>query len=272
MKKNQKYYWNPVEVDPSPVNKTKFIHTFSEEQQAGTWNGWHSHKGFSEFMYVLEGTMVMCTEESTFYAQGNNGVWIPENVKHEWYLPVNSSNRSLFIHNSVIPKTKEWKSCRVLEINPLLRELICAVHEANLDGFDENSKRLGLVLRDRLMISKGSYNALPMPKNHALVELCSEALVKPIDFILLSDWSSKLNISEKTLTRLFIKETGLNFRAWQKRLRIHKAKIELERGQSVTDVSLICGYNSLSSFSSAFKSVYGINPKEVIANIKPNTG
>ena len=78
--------------------------------------------------------------------------------------------------------------------------------------------------------------------------------------VILSDWSRQLDVSEKTLARTFVRETGLNFSKWQNKLRMYSAKKDIDAGLKVTDAALNCGYNSLSSFIAAFKKSYGHTP------------
>lgn len=69
-------------------------------------------------------------------------------------------------------------------------------------------------------------------------------------------------MSEKTLSRLFVQQTGLTFRAWRQRLRILVALPMLERGDRVTDVAIACGYDSMSAFIAAFRLFTGVTPGE----------
>ncbi len=62
----------------------------------------------------------------------------------------------------------------------------------------------------------------------------------------LAGWGERLGVSEKTLSRLFLRETGLSFRVWRQRQRLLDALTPLEQGERVTDVALACGYDSLS--------------------------
>ena len=61
-----------------------------------------------------------------------------------------------------------------------------------------------------------------------------------------------MGVSEKTLSRIFLRETGLSFRVWRQRVRLLGALPALANGERVTDVALACGYDSLSAFIAAF--------------------
>jgi AraC-like DNA-binding protein len=75
----------------------------------------------------------------------------------------------------------------------------------------------------------------------------------------------RLGLSDKTLTRLFQRQTGLGFRLWRQRARLVHALPLLERGDRITDVALACGYDSLSSFIAAFRAHTGVTPRAFAA-------
>ena len=66
--------------------------------------------------------------------------------------------------------------------------------------------------------------------------------------------------SERTLARLFLKETGVGFRQWRQRLRMLTAIERLAAGQDVTAVALDLGYSSSSAFIAMFKRELGETP------------
>ena len=79
----------------------------------------------------------------------------------------------------------------------------------------------------------------------------------------LQAWAEQLGTSEKTLMRLFQRETGLSFRGWRQRMRLLSSLSLLEEGASVTNAALACGYDSTSAFIAAFKSLFGFTPGEL---------
>ena len=74
-------------------------------------------------------------------------------------------------------------------------------------------------------------------------------------------WGARLGASERTLTRRFQSELGMNFREWKRRLRLFKSMELLGAGMSVTATALELGYGSPSAFSYMFTREMGCSPK-----------
>ncbi|PKM83224.1 MAG: AraC family transcriptional regulator [Firmicutes bacterium HGW-Firmicutes-14] len=72
-----------------------------------------------------------------------------------------------------------------------------------------------------------------------------------------------VNMSESHFIRTFKKETGMAPMEYLIRVRLDKAKKLLRAGaMSITEISLLCGFNSISHFSSSFTKHEGIAPSE----------
>lgn len=72
-----------------------------------------------------------------------------------------------------------------------------------------------------------------------------------------------VNMSESHFTRTFKKETGMAPVEYLIRVRLDKAKKLLRAGtMNITEISLSCGFNSISHFSSCFTKHLGITPSE----------
>jgi AraC-like DNA-binding protein len=103
---------------------------------------------------------------------------------------------------------------------------------------------------------------LPLPLDPRLRQIYRSLNLHPEQQTTLGQWSQKLGVSEKTLSRLFLSDTGLTFRAWRQRLRLLSALPALEKGERVTDVALACGYESTSAFINAFRQQFEATPGE----------
>jgi AraC-like DNA-binding protein len=66
----------------------------------------------------------------------------------------------------------------------------------------------------------------------------------------------------RTIERLFKAETGLTYRQWRSRFRLMNSLEHIVNGANTTTVAHQLGYQSVSSFISAFKSLFGCTPQE----------
>ena len=76
----------------------------------------------------------------------------------------------------------------------------------------------------------------------------------------LDAWARTINTSPRTLARRFQSETGLSFGAWRQQARVLEAMGRLGGGESVTQVALDLGYESVSAFSAMFHRATGTPP------------
>ncbi len=74
------------------------------------------------------------------------------------------------------------------------------------------------------------------------------------------EWARWAGLSSRSLSRLFGAETGMSFAQWRQLARLHAAVERLAAGQAVGEVAWSLGYESPSSFASAFRTVFGETP------------
>lgn len=71
----------------------------------------------------------------------------------------------------------------------------------------------------------------------------------------------KRNIEPVTIRRWFLKNHGMTFQSFQREFRMNKAFKKIKNGESIIEVALESGYESLSGFNERFKEVTGATPK-----------
>src|SRR5690606_26589088 len=138
--------------------------------------------------------------------------WIPAGLEHQVVTSMRAEMRSLYVRK----EDANWapQCCRVLEVTPLARELIktfCQLPPTYPVG-DSSEARLVQVLLDQLVQLPEVSFSLPLPRHPRLLGLCNELIEDPGQLITLHDWAQRLGTSEKTVMRLFQRETGLSFR------------------------------------------------------------
>lgn len=238
------------------------LYARAESLNAGSWTPPHRHD-WVQFSYAISGVLGVHTAEGSFYAPPQWGIWIPADLEHQVVTSMRAEMRSLYVRR----EDCEWADgrCRVLEVTPLARELIksfCLLPVEYPQG-DSQEARLVSVLLDQLAHLPEVGFSLPLPRHERLLGLCNELIESPERNVTLQAWAERLGTSEKTLMRLFQRETGLSFRGWRQRMRLLSSLSLLEEGDSVTNAALSCGYDSTSAFIAAFKRLFGFTPGEL---------
>lgn len=220
----------------------------------------HSHP-WVQFSYAIQGVLEVQTDAGRFVAPPQRAVWVPAGMPHRVFSSPHTEMRSLYLDCRVTGWATE--GCRVLEVSDLLRELIRTFSRLPVEYQEDAADgRLVHVLLDQLQAAPTVDLMLPLPRDARLRQVYRSLLAHPERQTTLGDWSQRFGLSEKTLSRLFLRDTGLTFRAWRQRLRLLGALRTLERGERVTDVALGCGYDSTSAFIAAFRQQFGCTPGE----------
>ncbi len=219
----------------------------------------HTHPR-AQLLYSIQGVMRVVTSLGTWLVPSTQAVWIPSMIEHQVIANEAISIRTIYVD----PAWTEGlpTECSVIAVGELLRALILrAVKIGNDYPADGPERRLMHVILDELRTMQEAPLHLPMPK-HPQVRKVIDALVKqPADPRTIDQWSAVVGSSPRTLSRLFMKQTGMSFGAWRRRLRLMEAIDRLGRGEAVTRVAFELGYQSTSAFSAMFRSELGVSPK-----------
>lgn len=218
----------------------------------------HSHP-WVQLSYASRGVLQIRTAAGLFLAPPQWAILVPPGLQHTVVNSAGTEMRSLYIEKSALPVT--GGACQVLAVSGLLREMIR--HFSSLPAqYDEGGAegRLVQVMLDLVQTAPREAFSLPWPAEPELIAICSAMLAAPQRPLRLADWSTVSGISARTLERRFAQHTGMNLRQWRVRARMLQSLPLLERGDSVTDVGLACGYASTSSFIASFRQFFGRTP------------
>lgn len=256
----RRHYWSPRREGVHFVDEVSFLYPFHLPMENGWWSDWHKHEDFGEIFYWGSGHSVLCTTDQNFICTSLRAIWIPPGVEHEWYVPQNAIDRAIFVHTSAVADRERFCRLHMVEVSPLLRELLFSITDAPVDFSSEKGQRMGKVLLDCFEDAPLASSPLNMPHSHRLVELCAQAVLEPGSPVSYKDWSEILHVSPKTLARMFLRETGMSMGQWVKLMRLLHAQQKIEKGASVTEAALDSGYTSVSAFIHAFKKNFGSTP------------
>ncbi|MFO7857785.1 MAG: helix-turn-helix transcriptional regulator [Ectothiorhodospiraceae bacterium] len=218
----------------------------------------HTHDK-AQLLYTTDGVMLLSTSEGDWVLPPQRALWIPPGIAHSLACNKAMSVYALYVQPGVI--RFEQDGCRVLDVTPLLRELIRrAVELPWAYGRDTAAWRLTQVLADELTALDSAPLHLPWPRDPRARAVCERLQQSPGDNQTLAEWSRETGASERTLARLFRSETGMSFGLWRQQLRLNSAVERLAEGESVTAIAMELGYDTTSSFIAAFKRVFGVTP------------
>ena len=218
----------------------------------------HRHPS-AQLIYASSGVMTVTTAQGHWVVPPQRAVWVPPAVSHSVRMTGEVKVRTLYLEPSLLrdPPT----TCRVVQVSPLLRELILRVTEfVQPYALDGPETRIVAVLVDEIKAGHVSSLHLPMPKDPRLLTITTRLEKDPADKRALAEWSRAAAASPRTLARLFQKETGLSFVRWRQQACLLRALELLAAGESVTAVAIDLGYNSVSAFINMFRNSLGTTP------------
>lgn len=116
------------------------------------------------------------------------------------------------------------------------------------------------VLIDELVAAPVEHLGLPMPVDPRLRRMADLMLRAPADRTPLSGWAERIGLSERTLARLMLQQTGMSFGRWRQQLAVMLAVEWLAAGASIQRVADDLGYESVPSFTTMFRKLLGVPP------------
>ena len=222
----------------------------------------HSHPR-AQLIYATRGVMNVVVNNQIWVVNPLQGLWIPGGMEHQVSFQKDVKLYSVFIDPSVTDGFPETSFS--FDIPMFLKQLVFKIISFGTDGDITPQKRKIIdVFLDELVLIEPSATFLPTT-NH-------ERLQKVVN-LLLDDVASKNTIdhyaeisfmSSRTLSRLFIKELGMNFSDWRTRLKLLEAIKRLGEKQPIKEIALDLGYETASAFIYMFKKHLGKTPSNYI--------
>lgn len=219
--------------------------------------GWGEHRHAQhQVVWTAAGSALVLAGGTSWVLPPSRAVFVPGGVPHDVVLRPPAALHCLYVWPDACPLP--WTRPTVVEVSPLLRELLLAHGETGGDG-PVGAPTLALVLHE---LGRGAVadDGLALPADDRAAVVAARLLDVPDDETPLVDWAARLRIGESTLRRAFVVGTGVTFTEWRSRVRLQAALPLLERGLPVAAVAARVGYGSVNGFGTAFRRRYGRSP------------
>jgi AraC-like DNA-binding protein len=229
---------------------------------AYTWSDRVSDWG--QLLFASRGMLTVHTDAGLWVVPVHQAVWVPPGVRHSVEVAGGVAMRSLYLRPPLRQPVRGGlpDSCRVVEVSPLLREILRrAMRLRTLDRRIAEQRHLIDVLRDEITVLPLTPLDLPMPRDARGVRAAACIREEPAARHTLAEVARASAASARTLERLFRNETGLPFGVWRQRARLLRALQLLAEGDAVAGVASAVGYESTSAFVAAFRRAIGTTPR-----------
>ena len=228
----------------------------------GLVTGTHAHPK-AQLLYAVRGTMRVEVTGSVFTVPPTTALIIPADLSHSVRMRGAVAQRQLFIGPPFDGPVSD--AVRVISVSPLLREVVVALCAEGADWLrPERAGYLAAIAMDEIQCATVLPFDLPLPGDPRLRRVTSAILASPNDRRTLTDWSIHAGASERTLGRLFVRETGLTFAQWRQQARLIDAYVSLSMGTKPAATATAAGYASPPAFGAAFRAFFGCTPGAVV--------
>ncbi|MBS1182126.1 MAG: AraC family transcriptional regulator [Proteobacteria bacterium] len=219
--------------------------------------GMHSHAR-GQLSGLRRGLLTMGTDVGAWIVPADHAVWLPPHQLHYGWTHGAVEGWSCYVAEPACVSLPE-RPCTI-RASGLLREAVIRASDWQGQTLDEHQWHIAMVILDELRAAPVEPFGLPIPRDPRLVLIARALLDDPSDRRGVDEWAAWAGISERTLSRRFVLETGFTYTAWRQRARLMRALELLAEGEAVTTVALDLGYDSVSAFIALFKRTLGVTP------------
>ena len=204
----------------------------------------HEH-AWPQLLYASSGVMAVETPQASWIVPPQLAIWLPAGTWHVTRMLTEVNLASLYLR-----QTKNSPlTCEVVEIRPLLRELLVAAIDIDLSGpLARRENLLADLIAEELTAAKRGGSPIPLPRDGRLLPFCQRVLSEPSLHITLELHACAVGLTPKTVGRLFQRELGMTFREWRQLVQSSYAVAHLAQGEPVKVVASRLGFTS-SAFS-----------------------
>ena len=227
----------------------------------------HRHRK-GQFLLVQRGALSCEVEGGLWIVPPRSAVWIPGGTFHAIKAAGVLEGYNAFVDPDLDACLPD--ACCAISVRPLLRELL--LRSAELPAhYPEGgaASRLVTVLLDEIASARVEDLHLPMPSDRRLRRIVDLMIDSPSDRGTMAVWARRARMSERSLARLMIHETGMSFSRWRRQLGVMLAVKWLASGASIQAVAHDLGYESIPSFVTMFRKATGVSPGRYMAERHP---
>ncbi|MFF0444935.1 AraC family transcriptional regulator [Streptomyces sp. NPDC004609] len=231
---------------------------------SGQWIGAHSHPQH-QLAWTRTGVLGVAVDDTYWVLPPTRALWLPAGVVHRTGATRDAVLKGLYFQPGRC--TVDWTEPTPVAVDGLLAHLI---GHLGRDDLPEDARlRAEAVVPDLLRPLPASPIEVPVPADVRVRAVADTLLADPADPRGLEAHARGVGVSRRTLTRLFVHDTGMSFDRWRTHARLRAALPLLAEGQPVSRVAHTVGYATASAFLAAFRRTVGTSPSRYLNGAVP---
>ena len=237
--------------------------SIAKDYIAGEQRPAHTHLR-AQLLYACEGVMLASTPQGKRVIAPFQALWIPAGVEHTITFLSSTKMRSLYFERNEYAGLLDSNQIKVFAATALIRELISTLFKQQFPTAKAEMRHLLLLLARECQ----SFEAdILLPEKEPLRSLLNDMLKHRAWSRSAQTMAEKLNVTPRTFSRHFLRDTGMNFRDWKHRMRLIFALEQIANGVSVKAAALSAGYSSPSTLCAEFKKLYSSCPTDFLQSV-----
>ncbi|MDT0548414.1 MULTISPECIES: AraC family transcriptional regulator [Streptomyces] len=228
---------------------------------SGEWISAHSHPEHHMLAWTRRGVLGVAVDDTYWVLPPTRALWVPAGVVHRA-----GATREAVLCSVYVAQARcglDWTEPMPVGVDGLLAHLITYLGREDLA--DDARLRAEAVLPDLLRPLPALPIDVPRPVDDRVRAVADALLADPSDRRGLEAHARAAGVSRRTLTRLFVQDTGMSFDRWRTHARLRAALPLLAEGRPVSRVAHAVGYATPSAFLAAFRRTVGTSPKRYLS-------
>ncbi|QXI36728.1 AraC family transcriptional regulator [Pseudomonas xantholysinigenes] len=219
-------------------------------------SGHHCHRR-GQLLFTRQGCVRIETPGHLCLLPPTQAAWIPAGLEHRARMRETVDYRSLYFTAALCKGMPAQVT--ILSVNALLRELFERMAQAPFDtAWDRGgSAHLLALCLDELRQAPRQPMFLPLPSDRRLARLVEQLDRLPPT---LGELAGQVGASEKTISRLLRRDTGMSYQQWRQQWRLLRAVEQLALQRPLGAITDELGFASDSAFIAFFRGMTGLTP------------
>lgn len=222
---------------------------------SGQWFAPHSHT-HHQLAWTRSGVLAVAVADAYWVLPPTRALWLPAGVVHRTGATRDAVLCSLYLDPGRC--TLDWAQPTAVGVDGLLAHLIAYL--ARDDLVEDPRLRAEAVVLDLLQPLPALPIDVPVAVDERVRAVTDALLADPSDARSLDAHARVVGVSRRTLTRLFVRDTGMSFDRWRAHMRLRAALPLLAEGWPVSRAARAVGYATPSAFLAAFRRTVGTSP------------